>query len=359
MRDEMNTNTLTVTGTPTLVDGALTVDADQALEFSGPTSYASALDSTSLSITGSLSIELFLNLASLPGSTKDVVRKTGSYAVQVDSTGHVLFVVTGASTSVTVTSSTALGTGTWYHLVCVYNGEYSGTPRFGKTTVGSSSVGLEDDNANNKLVTKFTLLEPALLTRVNMALQYTDEIWSASSCGVVYSDDAGVPDALVAASDVVTLSPPNPAYRAWTWVGWPVSAVVPAGDYHLGMVNDTIGPAGKIAIFASRDTTGGVTSRRNDSATGPSNPFGSVSSTTTENISTYCDYTAISRTGEEGKALIYLNGARNVSSAYTGGIADTANALEITPAMAAEVDEVSVWNRALTPVQIATHYNAH
>jgi hypothetical protein len=79
MRDELNRNPLVVTGTPSLVTGALTVDTDQGLSFNGTTNSASAADSTSLSITGSLSVELFLWLSSLPGSTKDVMRKTGPF----------------------------------------------------------------------------------------------------------------------------------------------------------------------------------------------------------------------------------------------------------------------------------------
>src|SRR4029077_15087570 len=110
MQDLLNHNTLNITGTPTLVPGALTVDPDQALSFSGPTSFASAPDSASLSITGSLSIELFLNLPSLPGSTLDVIRKTGSYRIQVNTAGNVLFNVVNGASSVTVTSNAALST---------------------------------------------------------------------------------------------------------------------------------------------------------------------------------------------------------------------------------------------------------
>ncbi len=361
MRDEMNHNALTATGTGTLVTGALTVDTDQAISLNGPTSFFSATDSTSLSITGSLSIELFVKLSSLPGATRDIVRKTGSYAVQVTSSGQVLFVVTGPSSSVTVTSTTTLSTNTWYHLVCVYNGNYSGAQQFGKATLGSTILGLADGNGNNNLVGKFTLVETALLKHVNMALEYTDEIWLVQLRGVVYADNAGAPGALVAVSPepVLYYQPPTPALRSWTWVSFPVSAAVPAGDYHIGVVSDTAGPPGKVAIFVSRDTTGGVTSVHNDSVTGPSDPFGTILGSTADNLSVYCDYTAVARTGNEGKALIYINGARNVSSVYSGGIADTANAVEIAPAVAAQVDEVSIWNKALTPVQIATHYNAH
>ena len=70
MRDEMNHNALAITGTPTLVSGGLTVDTDQALQFNGTTNSGSVTDSTSLSITGNLSIEFFLRFPSAPGSTQ-------------------------------------------------------------------------------------------------------------------------------------------------------------------------------------------------------------------------------------------------------------------------------------------------
>jgi concanavalin A-like lectin/glucanase superfamily protein len=359
--DVMNHNTLSVTGTPTLVTGALTEDPDQALTFTGPTSFASAGDSTSLSITGSLSIELFLNLGSLPGSTLDIVRKTGSYAVQVDTSGHVLFVVTGASSNVTVTSNTTLQTNAWYHLVCVYNGNYAGATQFGKTTLGATSAQVDDDNGNNKAVSKFTLAETALLESLKVSLQYIDEIWPVEMCAVVYSDASGSPDALVTSSAVQILNPPNPLWRTWTWVNFPLTpAVVPAGDYHIGYVSDTsAGPLAKAVLVVGRDATGGTTSRRPDSVSGPSNPFGTVSSSNADRLAVYADYEAVGRTGNEGKALVYVNGSLDTSSVYSGGIADTANALEICPAVTASVDEVSIWNKALTPVQIATHYTAH
>lgn len=358
MIDQRNTNPMIATGTPTLVTGALTVDPDLAASLNGPTNYYSAIDSPSLSMTSSLSIELFLKLASLPGATLDVVRKTGSYRIQVDTSGRVLFKVENGASSVTVTSS-AISTGSWYHLICIYNGGYAGTPQFGKTTAGASLLGLEDDNGNNKAVSRFTLIETALLSSVNILLGYTDEIWGVQACGVVYADNAGVPGALVTASPVSYLYPPNPPRGTFGWVSFPVSAAVPAGTYHIGCVTDTVGPPGKVAIFARNDASGGATSRRNDSVTGPSNPFGSVSSATAAVLPVYCDYVPVTRTGTEGQALIYVNGALNASAAYSSGVADTANALEVCPALTAQVDELSIWNKALTAVQVATHFTAH
>ena len=360
MRDQLNRNTLAITGTPSLVSGALTVDPDQAASFNGPTSFGSASDSTSLSITGSLSIEFFLYLSALPGVMRDVVSKSGSYAVQVNTSGNVLFVVTGPSSSVTVTSNVALSTGRWYHLVCVYNGNYSGLPQLGKATVGTTTQVIDDNNGNNKVVCKATLPETALLTSATMSLQYYDEIWPVQMRAVVYADSAGSPGQLVTMSDVVLLNQPTPQWRQATLVAFPLNpVVVPAGTYYIGFAADTQAGIPKPALAIACDSTGGNTFYTNDDVTNVDTTFGTVNFATTQVLGAYCDYTAVGRTGNEGKALIYIDGARNISATYSGGIADTANALQVCPSLAAQVDELSIWNKALSSVQIATHYTAH
>jgi len=360
MQDQLNRNPLNVTGTPTLVSGALTVDTNQAVSLSGPTHFFQATDSTSLSITGSMSIEFFLKLASLPGSTLEVVQKTGSYLVQVDSSGRVLFRLANGASNVTVLSNVALSTGVWYHIVCVYNGNYAGTQRFGEAAQGTTSAQVEDDNTNNKAVGRFALLETGLLTNVSVLLQYIDEIWPVQMRAVVYSDLAGEPDLLVTTSPIQVLNPPSPAWRVWTWVNFPLTpAVVPAGNYHVGYIADTIAGISKSPLVVSRDTVGGIASRRPDSISSPSDPFDSVSVSNTDNLSINCNYTAVGRTGLEGKAIIYINGARNTTATYTAGIADSANALQVCPLLTAHVDELSIWDKALSPVQVATHYTAH
>jgi hypothetical protein len=308
-----------------------------------------------------LSIELFLWLDSLPGSTKDVVRKTSSYAVQVNSSGRVLFVLTNGASSITLTSNTSLTTGRWYHIVCVYNGNYAGVQRFGKSSIGSSNTQVDDDNGNNNAVSRFTLLETGILNRVSASLEYVDEIWPVEMCAVVYSSSGGEPASLVTSSPVSILNPPTPAHRNWTWVPFTLSpALVPAGDYYLGIVSDTVaGPLAKAVLVIGSEPSGGFTRKRSDSVSSPSAVFGTSAVSNSSQLAVYCDYTAVGRTGNEGRALIYIDGTLNVSGAYTAGIADNTNALEVTPAMSARVDELSIWNKALTSVQVATHYTAH
>ena len=137
-------------------------------------------------------------------------------------------------------------------------------------------------------------------------------------------------------------------------------AVVPAGTYHIGYIADTqAGPNNKPVLAIGLDAGTGLMSRTSDSVTSPSNPFGTVASSNANTLAAYCDYTAISRTGFEGKVLMYINGARNVSGSYSAGIADTANTFDVCPALSAQVDEISIWNKPLTSVQVATHYTAH
>ncbi len=384
MRDQMNRNPMSIVGVPTLVEGALTVDPDEALAFGGGgggtseygdadygddpyggtslpggASYGVCSDSVSLSITGSLSLECFVKLAAYPSTTQAFCGKPYSYNGWITSTGHVMFDVENP-TPVSVTSSDALALDTWHHIVCVYNGEYSGASIFGKTSLGSGSAQVDDDNGNNKAASRFTLPETALLESVSISLQYVDEIWPVDMCAVVYADSAGVPGALVTKSAVQTLNPPTPAWRSWTWVNFPLTpAVVPAGNYHIGYVSDTVAGISKAPLIVGRDSSGGLTSRRPDSVSGPSDPFLPAITSNADRLAVYCDYTPVSRTGHEGKILIYINGALNASAAYSGGVLDTAYGFYACPELVAELDELSVWNRPLTDVQIATHYTAH
>lgn len=380
----MNANALAVTGTPTLATGALTADTDQALTFNGTTNSAAATDSASLSIANSLSIELFAKLAAYPGSTQAIVTKSGSYSVSVTSAGLVVFTIIGPSVTTTLTSNVALGTNVFNHIVCVYNAGLGGiggagwddlwgsawggspppnTQYFGKATNGAIQVQVDDGDGDNTAVTSTTLLEQALLRSVTLSLQYFDEIWPVSMSAVVYADNAGLPGALVTKSDPLTLSPPLPAWRSPTWVRFTLTPiVVPAGTYHIGYVADTLfgGPGSKPVLSIGADSAGGNTSYQGgDNPDSPPSPFGARSRNTANVLAAYCDYNATSRTGLEGKALIYINGALNVSTPRTDTIVDSTNSLQICPSLAATVDEVSIWNKPLSPVQIATHYTAH
>ena len=363
MIDQRNNNPVAVTGTPTLVTGALTMDTNQGLLFNGPTSFAQATDSVSLSMTGSMSLEFFFKFSALPGATRDIVSKASSYAAQLNTSGKLLFRVDNGASNVTVTSVQTLAINTWYHVVCVLNQEYAGAEQFGDTSVGASGTNLDDDNGNNKISGLFTLPEPAILDAVTVFLRYYDEsLWFVQTKAHVYSDSAATPDDLITESELVTIQPASPdvEYVTFNPLTYPLApVVVPDGDYWIGFTTDTVGGVPKSVFQMAYTAAAGTRAKRPDSVSSPSDPWGSVTSAGTEELSIYCDYTAIARTGQEGKAAVYINGVLDNSASYALGIADNANALQISPSAAFNVDEVSVWDRVLSPLEVATHYLAH
>jgi hypothetical protein len=301
---------------------------------------------------------LFGKFPSIPGSTKTVIGKAGSYVLEINSAGKLLWTLTGPSTSVTVTSTATIVPGFYYQIVGVYNGDYTGATVFGYQTQGSLQTPILGDfyqgsptGANNLTVGKYTILEKGQLTSVVMDIQRVfDTTLDEKLRAVVYADSGGAPGRKLGESDEQTLTS---AARAW--YTFPVDVAVPAGPVWLGFIAGE--SSGQFQI--GYESTGGNHAYKNDSYSGGSaDPFGSPAGTDALKLSIYANYTATGRTGAEGKALIYLNGQQDNSSSYTGGIADTANAISFAPSVAVTLDEPSIWNKKLTPVQIATHYAA-
>ena len=204
--------------------------------------------------------------------------------------------------------------------------------------------------------------EAGIVSSITMSLRYYDEIWPVTMRALVYTDSGGNPNALVATSESQTFNTPTILWGTYSWITFPITPVLlSAGDYHIGGIADTeAGPlTGKTVLNIGRETSGGDTERRNDSVSSPSDPFGSVTSATADTLAVYASYTATERTGREGTAAVYINGAFDKSEAYTSGIADNANAVSIAPSFACSLDEISIWNRVLTDLEVATHYTAH
>ena len=89
---------MTVTGTPPLQASLLSIDPNQSLQFDGSTDSWTVADSTSLSITGSISVSMLLKLTSTPASTKVIFDKTSSYKLEVDTSSRLLWTVTNGGT---------------------------------------------------------------------------------------------------------------------------------------------------------------------------------------------------------------------------------------------------------------------
>ncbi len=357
----MNRNPVTVNGTPSLATGLLTVDQDQALTFNGTTNSATAPDSASLSQTGSMSLEALIKLPSIPGTTKDLVAKSNSYALQVSSAGKLLWHLDSGGGTVTVTSATTIASGTAYHVVGVYNGEYAGATTSGHTTLGTTTTPILGDyyqgspsGHSNKMATKVSLLERGLITSVVMDVVRTpDSTLDEYVRAHVYTGGTAATATKVGESADVALSTSSLPARAWTT--FPLAAIAEPGDYWIGPAGGESSQAFSIGCEAS----GGTTVYKNDLLSDDlSDPFGTPGSSDAKVMAVYMNYTPIARTGLEGKALLYVNGTLDASSAYTSGIANNGTALNFGTAVAVTLDEVSIWDRALSPVEIATHYTA-
>jgi hypothetical protein len=108
-----------IDGSPSLVAGALPLDTDQALSFNGTSAYV--VDSSSLATKAAMTIQGWVKLASLPGSTKTLVAKQGSWLLQITSAGLLTWTLKDDNSTGTITGSTALTTGVYHHVACVYD----------------------------------------------------------------------------------------------------------------------------------------------------------------------------------------------------------------------------------------------
>ena len=130
----------------------------------------------------------------------------------------------------------------------------------GTTTTGTTTLGFPF--ANNKSVSKFTLAEENTVT--GLYAYYSNAYSGVHSKAIIYSDNSGSPDALVAVSDEVTA-----ISLGWNFFALPSRVTLAAGDYWLGIIADT-------QLNTSAES--GATSRYSSDtySDGPSDPFGSA-----------------------------------------------------------------------------------
>lgn len=370
MRDEQQRNPGTISGTPALIDSLLVRDPDKALRFSGGSSF-SIPDSPSISlpvVVGGAAIEFSIKPTAYPGAEANLVSKSGSYAVNMMPDGKLKFYTTGLSFS----SLQAVPLNVKTHVVCVYNGDYSGVSTFGKTSVGATTVGLEPDyiagapsGFQNLHVARAQLFEKGQLdAMVADLVRFSDHPYPQWIAAVLYDDNAGEPGELVFQSAPLYI---DAAYAVRSQVVIPASGVLYPGFYWRGMVGGNVFAGGSEhpVTLLGVDNTGGTRRTKNAVVTNggdfslgnaPSS-FGAAGVSDAKDIAVYCDYTPLARTGAEGKMLIYLNGALDNSTAYTAGITDSANAVT-GPTFDVGLDDLAFYNDKLTAAQVARHYAA-
>jgi hypothetical protein len=381
VKDVMLRNPATVTGA-TLTAGNLT-DGNQAVTLSGSGTFV-VPDSTSSSLTvadgvaGGMTMAGWFKVAALPSSTQTILGKAGSYELKLTAAGRLTWTLTGAST-VTVTSNTSIQTNRWYMVAGVYNGDYSGTPTFGKTTAGASLISTPGDyrlgvpsGFTNLFVSQQTIQEQAHIYEIVIDMQrYFDSASYYASCAaVVYRIAGGVPTEVLGQSASQNVGGPDGTRRWWTF---PIGASVYRGTVGLGMMYGGNPGSNFIVMTTGFDAAGSgtlwaVNSQVTDTGTwtitgSAPDPFGTPSAspfsggaTSTQNMAIYANYTPTARTGNEGQAILYLDGVVDNSASYTRGIADSANPLQHPTSLAVTLDDWMIFDRKLTGEEIAILY---
>jgi iron transport multicopper oxidase len=156
------------------------------------------------------------------------------------------------------------------------------TATFGKTSVGGSS---DRFLSERKRVNRYALSTAGSVTKLSLYLAPTETSGQEVLKGLIYSDSGGAPSSLLGVSEQLT-------YKSTEGAGWhdltfatPVKLA--AGNYWIGVITgQTAGVAGFRfdSVASSRDYNA------NTYASGPTNPFGSVT-VDAEQTSLYATYT--------------------------------------------------------------------
>jgi len=233
---------------------------------------------------------------------------TSTYLVQSSDVGFTLEVV------VTASNGSGSATSTSAHTLAVVAS--TGTT-MGTTTIGSTTTTGSD--ADTKRVNSY--VSPATGTLTGLQLYLTPGAGTGSQTveGIVYSDSTG-PNALLATSTPITFSSSNTA----GWYSLPLASglsVTSGTTYWIGFI--TGGP-NSVAGFSWTALTGARDYNANVYTSGPSNPFGTVT-TDNEQMSEYAQITPgtspntglpiISGTLVQGDVLTATNGLWNNSPA--------------------------------------------
>lgn len=380
MEDLLHQNYAAITGSPTLLTGgaqALT-DGNAALRLSATDTWV-VPDSVSSSLIapdggqGGAALEGWFRVPALPGATQTILGKVGSYELKITSAGKLQWILTNGANSVTVTSNATITPGGWYHVAGVYNGDYTGATVFGYQTSGATQFFIQGDmnglgvtgRNDNLQVCKATILEKgvtvSLVAEIQRIHDATANQWVVP---VLFEDVAGTRGRLLGKGAPVLLDPM--LYVAKTAITFPLAAGLQPGDCWPGLIGGFVGgSSGTSSFLISGETTGStrawraaaISSSSEFLSTGdPPDPFGAAVATDAAKLTLSVNYTQTGRTGAEGKALLYLNGVEDNSSAYTHGIADTANNLQHPAGVAVDLDDWAIFQKKLTPLQVAMHY---
>jgi subtilisin family serine protease len=183
------------------------------------------------------------------------------------------------------------------------------TATFGKTSFGASS---DTYSANRKRVNAYALPTAAAVTKLSVYLTPTSTAGQQVLEGVLYTDKGGAPASLAGVSQQLTFTSTSSA--GWYDLVFAQPVKLSAGRYWIGVLT---GSTGKVAGFRYDSVAGSRDYDTNTYGSGPSNPFGSVT-TDGEQASLYATYElppvnseppAITGAAQPGQTLAEVPGA--------------------------------------------------
>lgn len=151
----------------------------------------------------------------------------------------------------------------------------------GKTTVGKSSDQLV---ANEKRVNRCVVPYNALVNEISVYLAPTSHFGSQLVKGIFYADNKGKPGALVGTTGKLTFTSKSPA--GWYHLVFTTPLKVAAGNYWIGIIT---GSTSLVGGERYDSVSGAEDYNYNTYTSGPSNPFGSFT-TTNEQMSLYATF---------------------------------------------------------------------
>ncbi len=152
---------------------------------------------------------------------------------------------------------------------------------FGKTSVGGS---FDYFVADRKRVNKYALPKAGSVTRLNVYLEPTSTAGQQVMKGLIYADSSGAPAGLLGETEQFTFKSAN--YAGWYRLSFPSPVKLASGNYWIGVIS---GGTGDVSGFRYDSVSSSRDYNTNTYTSGPSNPFGSVT-TDSEEMSLYATY---------------------------------------------------------------------
>ncbi len=385
LSDENATNVGTLVGSPSLTTGFLPNDSDQATVFDGTTDNAYVADSPTLTPT-QFSLKAIAKVSSYPAATRTMVGKSGSYAMELTATGRAQFSVKNDTTVTTVTSGTALSTGTAHFLTGTYDGADASLYVDGVLDQASAhTAGVGSSPNPFRFASSQATVSPAFQSAQTV---------SGSGTAVTVTAPASIAagdflTAQVATSTTGTVSSITNEWNLLNQVNLGSGAITRV----YGRVAGTAEPASYSWVFASSGNYAAGVARFTgvDPQTPVSCSFGTVdvptvistgshlpnnannkilgffavhgaSVTFTEDFGTERYEVSANRSIAMTSGTQAVPAALNITATSSGGAQGTAQFVELNgfglTRTAVTLDEVSFWNQALTADEVVEQYTS-